>query len=751
MVSRGYRYFLLLPMAVVLLLGLVSPVSLAAPAAEAELRVLSTRADLVSGGDALVDVRLPSGVDPAKVRLSVGKRDVTDAFAVRENGRFQGLLDGLALGDNVLTAKLPKGGGARLTITNHPNGGPVFSGPQVQPWICQPTAIDDQCNQEPAYELVYKSTSPLSDGWQPYDPDNPPSDVAQTTTDEGVTVPFIVRVETGYQNRDQYKIATLYRPGQDWAPWAPQDQWNHKVLMTHGGGCGVSYGAGGAPSVLTDSASTGVPAVDDIAGTTAVPTALGRGFVVMSTALNNTGHNCNIVTEAESMVMAKERLVETYGPVRYTIGVGCSGGSVAQQQVANAYPGIYQGLVVTCSYPDILSPGTQFADYHLLRKYFEDPSRWEWQSGAVWLPQQMAAVYGHLSPVNAIAADELLFKSAIDPTHVCNEDIPEEDRYHPEDNPGGVRCSILDYMINVLGPRDESVWLPSEQAAGRGFAGAPMGNVGIQYGLEALEQRLITPAQFVDLNAELGGLNVDMQLTEERVAADRPAMANAFRSGAVNDTSNLDQVAIIDHGGPDPGAAHDARWAWVTRDRIEREHGHFDNHVIWFGHVPLIGDPNYAREAILAVDRWLGEVEADDSGAPLPDKIVANRPGDIVDRCSQIDGVELVELPGVGKVCENELVQTKLSTPRQVAGDRFTAETNQCELKPMRRGDYYPIQFSDAQWARLRAAFPDGVCDYGKPPVDQTPTVPWLTYAEPDGSVVYGGTPLGEPPTSQPF
>jgi hypothetical protein len=35
--------------------------------------------------------------------------------------------------------------------------------------------------------------------------------------------------------------------------------------------------------------------------------ALGRGFAVMSTALANTGHNCNVVTEAEALIMLKSR------------------------------------------------------------------------------------------------------------------------------------------------------------------------------------------------------------------------------------------------------------------------------------------------------------------------------------------------------------------------------------------------------------------------------------------------------------
>ena len=96
----------------------------------------------------------------------------------------------------------------------------MFSGPQVQPWVCQSTAADAQCNQPASYEYRYKSTS---GSFADYDPDSPPSDVADTTTDQGKTVPYVVRVETGYQDRDQYKIAVLYDPSKPWTAWDPQD------------------------------------------------------------------------------------------------------------------------------------------------------------------------------------------------------------------------------------------------------------------------------------------------------------------------------------------------------------------------------------------------------------------------------------------------------------------------------------------------------------------------------------------------
>ena len=218
----------------------------AAPASAASslgIDVLSNRADVISAGDALVAVRIPAGVNLAKVRVFDDGRDVTSAFAMRPNGRFEGLVDGLSLGPNVLTARAPGAKDARVVVTNHPNGGPVFSGPQVQPWVCQATATDAQCNQ-PA-ELRVPATSPTTAARSPPTTrtTRPPTSPT-TTTDQGKTVPYIVRVETGYQDRDQYKIAVLYDPSKPWTAWDPQEQWNHKLLITHGASCGIERQAG---------------------------------------------------------------------------------------------------------------------------------------------------------------------------------------------------------------------------------------------------------------------------------------------------------------------------------------------------------------------------------------------------------------------------------------------------------------------------------------------------------------------------
>jgi Tannase-like family of unknown function (DUF6351) len=710
---------------VVLALGALLLLAAAAPAQAAsslEIKVLSNRADLISGGDALVEVKIPAGVATSSVKVFDDSRDVTSSFARRLNGRYEGLVTGLSVGPNVLTARAPGFADATITVTDHPNGGPVFSGPQVKPWVCQSSATDSQCNQPPTYTYQYKSS--VTGQFSSYDPQNPPTDVARIQTDNGQMTPYIVRVETGYQDRDQYQIAVIYNPSTVWQPWVPQLQWNHKLLITHGASCGIEHQSGSAPDVMNDPA-------------------LSRGYAVMSTALDNAGHNCNIVTQAESLVMAKERLVEQYGELRFTIGTGCSGGSLTQQQVANAYPGIYQGILPQCSFPDSWSTGQQLVDYHFVRGYVEDPSKWG--TGVAWTPESIAAVEGHPNHVNSIVFDTVYWTDLGVPDDGC-AGVPASDDYNAQTNPGGVRCTLADYMINVFGPRPSSVWIDAEKQVGHGFAGLPLDNVGVQYGLEALKKGLITTAQFVDLNAKIGGADIDINPTTARTPATEPALLNAYRSGGINTTNNLDRVAIIDLRGPDPGAFHDVYRSWAIRARLEREHGTFANQVIWFGETPLLGDPNYATEGFIAMDRWLTAVEGDFGTGTLAEKIRRDRPSDVNDRCTNIDGVDQVDVPGVGKVCELPDVQTKYGTPHTVAGEGVATDSNKCTLKPLRRLDYYPIAFTDAQWQQLQAAFPTGVCDWSKPGIDQRGANPWQTYQDGSGNVVYGGQSLGPAP-----
>jgi Tannase-like family of unknown function (DUF6351) len=665
-----------------------------------------------------------------------------DAEFVRSGLRLNGLLTGLVLGANLVRVVLPDGSGAQLSITNHPSGGPLFSGPQLQPWTCEAGALDAQCDKPASFSYEYMSTNPTKSGFQPYDPASPPTDVATTTTDGGVTVPFVIRVETGYVDRDQYQIATLFQPGKPWTALAPQRQFDHKLLITHGASCDLDYEVGSSPSVTSFNPANllGLPTLPASPFRDSVAYALGAGFAVMSTALDNNGHNCDVVTQAESLYMAKQHLIDVYGTLRYTIGTGCSGGSLAQQWIANAYPGIYQGILPTCSFPDTWSSATQVMDYHLLRAYFENPSKWG--PGVVWSPTQWASVEGNLLPVDAIVSD-IGFFSAIIPTHACGG-ISAQQRYQPQTNPAGVRCSIADLAVNVLGRRPPSDWGPNEKLLGHGFAGIPVDNVGVQYGLAALMSLQITPAQFVDLNARIGGLDVDINPTTSRIAATEPALAYAYRSGMINETNNMGQTAIIDCRGPDPGAAHDSYRAFAIRARLDREDGTHANQVIWEGPAPIVADTQCSYNSLLAMDHWLSAIAADHRSMSLASKVIADRPPSVTDECW--DGAGQMILHGL---CPPAVVPV-YGTPRTVAGDAITTDANKCQLKALDRADY-PLPFTSAQWTEMQAIFPNGVCDYSKPGVDQGPTVAWLTYQNPSGQVVYGGTPLGPPPRSTPF
>lgn len=701
---------------------------------DVSIRVLSSRSDLVSGGDTLVEIVIPKSADVSELTVRSNRTVVTDSFNLSLDNRILGLVSGLEIGDNIIDAQLENGPVSTVTVTNYPSGGPLFSGPPLLPWTCtNQAAVDENCNQAPEYSFFYKSRS--SNDLQPFDPDSPPDDIEETTTDQGVTVPFIVRQETGYQNRDQYKIAVLFQPEKPWINGTtPQQQFNRKLVINHGGSCGVEFQSGTAPDVLGGAGGL-VSAPDSLAS----QYALSKGFAVMSTALSVSGHNCNVALQAESLVMAKERVIEQYGPLRYTIGQGCSGGSLAVQTIANAYPGIYDGILPTCTFPDAWSSVTQFVDTHLLLAYFSDPMKWD--VGISWLPSQMADVIGHISIVNGQIGDSLQFdviRPGLEkgPLTPCSG-ITKEQVYDAHMNPGGVRCSIQDAAINQLGPRSPEDWMQNEILAGRGFAGMPIDNVGVQYGLSVLRAGTISPAQFIDLNMKIGGLDVDANITPQRMVANYSSLKNAYRTGLINTASNLDRTALIDCAGPDPAAFHDAYRTYAVRARLEKEHGNYDNALIWEGPVAIQGDVYCDRNSFIAMDRWLAEVEKDVSNTPLAQKLTYNRPSNLGDRCYDGTGQQVSE----GRCPDG--VAPYYGTPRTVAGDSVATETNKCALRPLdRAADYGPLGFSNEQWAQMQKLFPLGVCDFTEPGVGQTKTIPWLTYQHVNGDVIYGGAPL---------
>src|SRR5882762_10151575 len=68
-----------------------------------QIKTLSTHADRVSGGDVLVQITLPRHA--RNVIVSLNGRVVTSAFHETAQGTLVGLVTGLALGNNRLTAE----------------------------------------------------------------------------------------------------------------------------------------------------------------------------------------------------------------------------------------------------------------------------------------------------------------------------------------------------------------------------------------------------------------------------------------------------------------------------------------------------------------------------------------------------------------------------------------------------------------------------------------------------------------------
>jgi Tannase-like family of unknown function (DUF6351) len=139
------------------------------------------------------------------------------------------------------------------------------------------------------------------------------------------------------------------------------------------------------------------------------------------------------------------------------------------------------------------------------------------------------------------------------------------------------------------------------------------------------------------------------------------------------------------------------------------------------------------------MDAWLAAVEAAGGIDPLegmdPALVKAARPAIAHDSCWS--GTTQQPL----SACAGQV----FGDARLKAGMPLAHDNLKCVLKPIDPLDYAgavpPLTAADL--AALPIVFPDGVCDYSRPGVDKSPSVPWLTYGGGPG-----GQPLGAAPTS---
>jgi hypothetical protein len=759
-----------------------------------EIKTLSNRADLISDGDALVEVQVPKNVPMKKVTLTLNGVDVgATFFADEQAGTFRGVLTGLAVGANAFIADsngLGKGRPwASLTITNHPRGGPVLLGSQTTPWVCATPspvaqsgntpasnasglttlAIDAQCNIATEYKLFYRTTTagcstalpdpsppaaqPTNNCFKPYTPGTTPADLATTTTTTRLTVPYIVRVERGTMNRGIYDIAVLFDPTRaaPWTPLAPQAQWNGKVVYSFG-------------------ASTGQPRQQfRTEQNWADDSALSRGFMVVDNSLTDSLYNSNRILVAETLMMMKEHIVDHYGEIKYTMGNGCSGGSIQQNTVASTYPGLLDGIQPSCDYPDSITTGLEVGDCVLLVNAYVTP---EWTSLMTGLTQaqinaKKTAINGHLDHLGCQSWNNAFgFNNKPGnyvPTLVVNQTtgaiapsgaprnncrLPAALVYDPVTNPNGTRCGDPDLATAVWGSTNNA------NAPGSTRALQTSDNVGIQYGLKALLAGSITAEEFVTLNEKVGGTDADSNRTTARSTADLTAIDTAYRSGIVSSGKNLGKLPIIDSRGYDEQGIHYIWRTYSERARIDAANGNHNNQIIWRYGTGLL--PSTAAQvaavtvqSFLTMDTWLTNLLTSAPKATLnsertQSQVVAAKPATAFDLCYLTGDVTFSTPVTDMALCDADSRLMKHSSPRQVAGGSLEENILKCQLKPLNVADYTPVTFTSSQLARLQAVFPGGVCDWSKPGVGQQEAVSPLTFAAGPG-----GQPLPPAPVSR--
>lgn len=683
---------------------------------------------MVTDGSVLVQVTVPGDAQLSDVKISAGNTDVTSRFRRLSNDSMIGLVSGLQPGQNVIFASAG-GASSLLQVTNSSKNGPTFSGPQQSPFLCTTDkfvlpdgsnlgpATDSSCNAATKVLFLYMPAGGTALKVLPSTTQTP-SDMSQTTTYEGRVVNYIVRLETGTVNRAIYQIAVLFDPAKDSVPNAGGafSAWNGKLIYSYGGGTGPGYFQG----VFTGGVTSDFM--------------LRKGFAVASSTLNVGLEVSNDVISAETTSMVKEIFIKEFGVPLYTMGFGGSGGAIAQYLVANNYPGLLDGINPSLAFPDVFTLFPPVQDCALLDRAFA-------ASSVPWTDAQKSAVAGFASWRNCnaglgttFAADwensynflaaKLSVPNATGGFPNCfTAVIPAAMIYDPATNPGGIRCGIFDGDKALLGVDP-----------GTGFARRPWDNVGVQYGLKALSDGTISLEQFVQLNELAGGYDGDGGLQSARTTATTEALSAAYAYGRVNHMQNLSAIPILDYRAyseTDPNV-HDFVRSFMARARLIRATGSAANQVIWAAPEAAPAPGPTPRQPVIdqviaAMDQWLTAIKKDGAAGTVAEKVVRNRPASLTDGCFNASNQFISEQLTVDNAGQCGALYPTHSDPRMVAGAPLTGDVLKCQLRPLQRSDYAGI--TDAQLARLNAAFPGGVCDYSKPGAGAVPlAAPWLRY-----------------------
>ncbi len=706
-----------------------------------ELLTVSTLPATVTGDQVLIGVRGLRRSDRLVLRLNGGRARRVPASPERaEIGSSAAerlrLIGGLRRGPNTITAVARRRGAdprARLRVVNHPLTGPLISGPHQRPFYCETEqsglgpSKKGVCAAPTRYQWFYRSRTDLAfheleDPYSGY-----PSDVATASTSDGRSVPFVVRVESGTINRGVTRIAVLDDPAARGAEAPFEPSWNGGLTHAFGESCGSGYHQGrSGPDKALGGLSGSVSSDNVFQNIYGIADRLEAGDAVSVSTMTTFGVLCNPAVSPETLMMIKEHIAEAYGPIERTLGVGGSGGALQTYNAASNFPGLIDGGVVVASFTDIPSTAMTVIDCGLLTGYFE-------RSSVDYSDDERAAIAGHLNETVCESWRET-FLPLLDPHEGCAGIVPREVRYDAETNPDGVRCSLPDALVNLLGSDRRT-----------GFARRPYDNVGVQYGLGALNAGAITIEQFIDLNREIGGYDLDSRPIAARSSMSKSLARRMYALGGIIGRGPLERTPIIDlatYLDPIPIAnIHDVVRPFQIRARLRALKGSAATQTIWRG----ISTP---ADAFGAIDLWIDRIDASGerrSGAT----VAAARPAIAEDRCmlgsigARLEipdglvlptGITLQLLPGLlgatplfslplgafisetqeaGEGACDIAFPTK-TEPRIVAGEPLADDVLKCRRKPVDPADY-GVALSAAELAEVREIFATGVCDYSRP------------------------------------
>ena len=703
--------------------------------AEIRIEVVSSPAEFVSGGDARIEIHTPEKIDLATLTVMLEEEDVTNAFAMVQDTILTGVISGLKIGVSTLVAAAGEHRKA-LSLTNFSATGPMFSGPAQEPFLCATEAhrtnamlgdvTDDNCMIDRVVSYVYKSTS--SDAFEVYDPMAPrPADLAQTTTLDGKTVDFIVRWERGTLNRFIYSIAVLSPTAAD----VPDlSAWNRRLIYYFQGGVGVGHYQGN-PNRQRMLYEHG----------------LSRGYAIAYSTGTRTSTHYDLQVGGETAIMVKDRFVTAYGKPDYTVGVGGSGGAIQQYVYGQNHKGLIDAGIPQYSYPDMVTQGIHIGDCELLERYMDaevaanPDSKWATWSNRTWL-QGLNASDTAANPSNngepgsseCINGWRGLTPLTFNPHYGTAPGISPEEQ-------AAIEWTHYNDVRQIYGEDDN------------GYGQRTWTNTGVQYGLTALHDGHISPEEFLDLNARIGGWKAAHEMVQEgqpylpqgegfdihsvrnmtlspddrgetpapRTDASPEAVAAAYENGLVF-TGDF-EIPIIDwrHHLEDELDMHNSHQSFAARQRLLNYDGDASNQVIWFTDV-VENSPRFDQTpmAFAVIDEWMNNIAANPAAG-----VAGNKPPRAVDSCFDKDG----NLIASGADVWNGILDDNpkgactasfdiYSTSRIVAGGPITGDVFKCHLQSVEdaiaRGVYGSWEMSLDQKTRLEEIFPDGVCDYSK-------------------------------------